>query len=90
MINTCGSQLNAKKVTFSQDTPMNSDTAEESKQPQGGQQTHPTQQQIPDPLQQAALDQPKEFTPEQLCDKQACWAQLDSLFEQRVRQFARL
>lgn len=42
------------------------------------------------PLQQAALDQPKSFTAEDLSSKEACWAQLQELFEQRVRQFARL
>ena len=32
-----------------------------------------------------SVDQPKEFRPEQLADKQMCWRELDSLFEQRVR-----
>ena len=75
MINTCTESI--KRMTFSP----------EAMAPQGLQQT---EAQAMGPLQQAPLDQARQYEPEQLSTKQACHEQLELLFEQRVRQFGRL
>ena len=81
-IDSQNQQQEHRHVSFAQDTHMTEQ--EETKEPNQGQQQTSTE------LEQAALDQPREYNPEELEDKQACWEHLERLFEQRVRQFGRL